>query len=85
MRECRIMSELKWKYRRFTCEEDQLQALLDEYGAAGWRLHTCKPIVSVGALGTGLIKAFVVFEMVEQTETFEEIPDDEPEGLAMRG
>ena len=85
MRECRIMSELIWKYRHFTCEDDKLQSLLDEYGNMGWRLHTCEPIVTVGTYGTGLGKAFVILEMVEQTETFEEIPDDEPEGLAMRG
>lgn len=85
MRECRIMSELKWKYRCFTCEQDELQSLLDEYGDMGWRLHTCEPIVSVGTFGTGLIKAFVVLEMVEQIENLEEDSEDEPEGLAMRG
>ena len=74
-----------FKYLSFVCEADQLEARLNEYGAQGWRLHTCEPVATVGPSGSGVLNAFVVLDMMLAE------PEDEPadvpvvEGIPMKG
>ena len=70
------------EYIHFVCEAgEELQALLTEHGANGWRLHTCDPVSTVGQSGSGTLKAFVVMDK----QIFdEEVPAQEADRGAIR-
>ena len=53
-----------FRYINFLCEQTELDALLNQYGSEGWRLHTCEPVVTMGPQGSGLLHAFVVMDKV---------------------
>ena len=80
---------MKFKYKHFICNQDELQGTLTLRGEEGWRLHTCEPVMTMGQQGTGLMEAFVVMDQAYETDNLEEEevyePDEESEGLSMKG
>jgi hypothetical protein len=76
-----------FKYINFLCEQTELETRLNEYGAEGWRLHTCEPVATMGEKGSGLLYAFVVLDKMVQPEEQKiaaQFPSD-IEGLEMKG
>ena len=78
---------MRFLYKHFVCDQDELQGALTLRGEEGWRLHTCEPVISVGPHGTGLMQVFVVMDQAYQDEAEEvyDTPVEETEGLAMKG
>ncbi len=76
---------MKFLYKHFVCEQDELQDVLTLRGEEGWRLHTCEPIVNIGPHGAGLMHVFVVMDQAYQEEEVYEAPVEEAEGIAMKG
>jgi hypothetical protein len=75
-----------FKYISFTCEYVDLEARLNQYGSQGWRLHTCEPVPTIGPHGSGTLHAFVVMDMLYQTENRDEyVAESRSEGIAMTG
>ena len=73
----------KFLYEVVMCNLEDLQARLTELGDKGWRLHTCETVVTVGEFGTGLVKAFCVFDQMYTGEEEVEPDSEEPVGMAM--
>ena len=74
-----------FNYLTFTCDVGEpLQTKLSELGLQGWRLHTCEPIRAWGSLGSGPLEAFVVMDMVMETDK-EPAAEPHDEGIAMKG
>lgn len=75
------------EYAHFFINQRDLQSELTRYGAEGWRLHTCEPVVIQGYLegqGHNEVKAFVVMDRLLADDPAE--PDTpEVSGIAMRG
>lgn len=84
-----MLTMLKFQYLTFMCDQIELQTELDKHGLAGWRLHTCDPVVTVGPHGSGILQAFVVMDQYPQDDEDEEQVvieiKDGSEGLAMKG
>jgi hypothetical protein len=75
---------MRYKYIHFVCEQDALDARLNQYGAEGWRLHTCEPVATVGISGTGTLHAFVVLDRIDEDAPPAAI-SPAAEGIAMKG
>jgi len=76
---------MRFKYRHFLCFQDELQSFLDTYGAQGWRLHTCDPVLPMGLHGSGSLQAFVVMDQIVDEEDEPVVAEPESEGIAMKG
>ena len=78
---------VKFAYRSFECSPEDLEALLNEAGAEGWRLHTCDPIGVVGVEGIGSLVYCVIMDQHIIIEETEEPAKEEVQpfaGIAMR-
>ena len=78
---------VKFIYRSFECSPEELEALLNEAGAEGWRLHTCDPIGVVGVEGVGSLLYCVVMDQILMDEIEEPTEEEEVqafEGIAMK-
>lgn len=77
---------IKYQYKTFLCEVDDLQDALSQLGLEGWRLHTCEPVIRSGPYGPSPVKILVVMDQVVSEEELEEIVSEgASEGIAMKG
>lgn len=77
---------LTFEYLTFVCDQPNLQVLLSEAGAKGWRLHTCEPVVKIGPSGSGSLSILVVMDRAispDEPEEVEAVPAFE--GIPMKG
>ncbi len=77
---------MRFLYKHFVCDQDELQGALTLRGEEGWRLHTCEPVILQGQYGSGTMSVFVVMDQAyNDEEEVYEAPETAPEGIAMKG
>lgn len=79
------MSSIKFAYRHFVVASEELETVLNEHGANGWRLHTCEPVASTGDDGETKLFMAVVMDKATQIVEVHEEEDEEPKAIRCRG
>ena len=79
------MSSIKFAYRHFVVASEDLEAVLNEHGEDGWRLHTCEPVASAGDDGEAKLFMAVVMDKATQIVEVHEEEDEKPKAIRCRG